>query len=342
MERKVPLQQDDLEKEFRPLNLTLRKRLKKEKVFVPWGKKERVLVFFILFLTSFISLFLGFYSRAWKVKSLPRIKPSFNLFGEKIYMLELEKDKSQYDLSTEEEIKAKVNNLDGVYGVYVKRLDDGSFYGINIDESFEAASLNKLAVMLAILKEVEEKRLNLDKKEVLREEDKNSGSGNLYKREAGTQVSYRELLTLMGKESDNTAFRMARRILGDQKILNVLEDFGIDASSLLLEGKTSPREIGDFFYKAYKTTLIREELKDLFFDSLTNTIYEDLIPKGIPGNIKVSHKYGSLLHVRNDAGIVFSQKPFVLVILSKGIVEKDAKEVIPQISRIVYEKESEK
>ena len=57
-------------------------------------------------------------------------------------------------------------------------------------------------------------------------------------------------------------------------------------------------------------------------------------------NIKVAHKYGRELHIVNDAGIVFSQKPYVVVIMSKGVVDEEADQAFPQLSKIIYEAET--
>jgi len=43
------------------------------------------------------------------------------------------------------------------------------------------------------------------------------------------------------------------------------------------------------------------------------------------------------VHVVNDAGIVLTDNPFVVVIMSKGVVEKEADEIFPTLSKLVFE-----
>ena len=74
---------------------------------------------------------------------------------------------------------------------------------------------------------------------------------------------------------------------------------------------------------------------------LTDTIYESWVPEGIPDEIDVAHKFGRELHVVNDAGIVFAEEPFVLVIVSKGVVEREADEIFPELARLVFDVETE-
>jgi beta-lactamase class A len=70
---------------------------------------------------------------------------------------------------------------------------------------------------------------------------------------------------------------------------------------------------------------------------LTKTGFEDRIPAGIPKEVRVAHKIGTEIGVFSDAGIVFSQKPFVLVIMSREAKESEAKEVLPKIAKAVWE-----
>ena len=65
--------------------------------------------------------------------------------------------------------------------------------------------------------------------------------------------------------------------------------------------------------------------------------YGDWIVKGIPDNIQIAHKYGSENEVINDAGVVFAESPYIVVILSQNIDAKEAATTIPEISRIIFD-----
>ena len=109
-------------------------------------------------------------------------------------------------------------------------------------------------------------------------------------------------------------------------------------STSLTDNQTSPEDIGLFFKKLWGNQIVSQASRDEILGYMTDTIYENWLVKGIPEE-KVAHKYGSELHVMNDAGIILSDKPFVLVIMSKGIVEKEANLVIPELASIVYEEQ---
>ena len=75
--------------------------------------------------------------------------------------------------------------------------------------------------------------------------------------------------------------------------------------------------------------------KDEILGFLTDTVYESWISEGIT-DADVAHKFGREVHVVNDAGIVLADESFVLVILTKGVVEREADEVFPELAKLVY------
>jgi beta-lactamase class A len=311
-------------------------RRKKKGEIIPWSKKERTFVLGVLAATVIASGILALSARSWKLPNTPRIKlPSFE--GETIVLRgnrENEK-KAQEAISL---FKNKVRPLSGVYGLYVLRLDDASAYGVNEDEVFEAASLLKLPVMVGMYMGAEDGNIDLGEEYILKSSDKIAGSGSLYSEPEGTVLTYRQLIEYMGQESDNTAFGIARGILGEEKIEEVIEEISMEDTNFS-ENETTPRDIGVFFKNLWDGQIISQEAKDELLGYLIDTIYESWIPEGLP-NIRVAHKFGREVHVVNDAGIVFTDGPFVLVILSKGVVEREADEVFPELARIIYQVET--
>lgn len=199
----------------------------------------------------------------------------------------------------------------------------------------QAASLIKLPTLVSLYMEAEAGNIDLETRYSLRQSDKLPGAGSLASKPAGTIITYRDLARYMGKESDNTAFGIIRRILGDGKINQAISQIGMKKTSLS-DNETTPEDIGLFFKKLWNKEIVSAKAKDEILGYLTDTTYEDWIVAGIPKDIKVAHKYGREVHVVNDAGIVLSESPFVLVIMSEGIIEKEADELIPEIARQLY------
>ncbi|MGB9707065.1 MAG: serine hydrolase [Microgenomates group bacterium] len=240
-----------------------------------------------------------------------------------------------------EEIKNLTKDLLGTYGVYVYRFEDGQEYGLHQKEIFPAASLMKLPVILTLYQEAEAGKISLETRYKLLEADKRGGAGILQSRPAGEVYTYRKLAELMGQYSDNTANNVLVKILGQQKIQQTIDNLGMKKTNFT-KYETTPEDIGIFFRKLYQGKIVNQVNQGEILKFLTKTGFEDRIPAGVPEGVRVAHKIGTEIGVFSDGGIVFGEDPFVLVILSKNARESEAKEVLPKITRAVWEWENSK
>lgn len=337
IEEDEELLEEDLphSKKFRDLNSKNRKRRKEP--IKPWGKAERYFVLIVLLFTVLTSSILGISARKWKLPGLPQLNiPEIDLSMEKTIVIENNNKKP--DERNYSDIKKQIEDLTkkqaGVYSVYFYDLEAQSGFGVNDQKKLQAASLIKLPVMYSFLKEVQSGNFDLDDEVILKDSDKIGGSGSLYSKPAGTSVSFGTLIELMGKQSDNTAFNIVRNTLGDTKITQMMSNIGMNDTSLD-ENQTTAFDIALFFKKLWQGDLLQKSYSDLIEDSLTKTIYEDWIPSFVSSDTKVVHKYGREVHVINDAGIVYFEKPYVLVIMTDGILEKEAEIIFPEIVRLI-------
>jgi len=325
-------------KDLKPQNRKKRKEPPK-----PWTKKERMVVFWIFFITIALSGVLSIYSRKGKVSGFPRVVlkvPNISIFKEDTIVVGNNSDEYQKQQDISADIIAQFDKatygLNGLYAFYVIDLQNNFSFGKNYNEEMQAASLMKLPVMAAFYIQKEEGIIDEDTIYTLKESDKRTGAGSLASKPAGTKISYRELIELMCKQSDNTAFYIIRNLVGDDKINEAINQIGMVSTSLE-DFTTTPADIGIYFEKLYSGEIIAKDDKDEMLNFLTDTIYEDWIAAGIPG-VRVAHKYGREVHCVNDAGIVYADKPFVLVIMSDGIVEKEADAVIAPLSGMIFQK----
>lgn len=323
-------------KDLKPEN----KRKRKEPI-KPWGKGERVLILVFMLVTVGLSAYFAMSARDWKLPNMPRlISPDINPFKADTITIEgNDLDRKSADKAVSE-FKDQTYKLTGTYGLYVVRLESGYSYGVYQDEVFQAASLIKLPIMVGMYMEAEKGNLDLDAKYTLKNSDKVGGSGSLYSKPEGTVLSYRDLIRYMCKESDNTAFNISVHKLGDEEIGKIITSIGMKHTSLDTNS-TSPADIGLLYQRLWNGELIGSKDKEELLNFLTNTIYENWITPGIPSDVRVAHKYGREVKVVNDAGIIYSKNPFVLVILTKGVIESQADQMFPSLAQSIFQVESE-
>jgi beta-lactamase class A len=66
--------------------------------------------------------------------------------------------------------------------------------------------------------------------------------------------------------------------------------------------------------------------------------FNDAIPAGLPPGTVVAHKTGDITRIHHDAAIVFGPRPYVLVLLVRGIEDqKKSAALMAEMSRVVYE-----
>lgn len=304
--------EDEEFKDLKPENKRRRKEPPK-----PWGRPERLTVLIVILITVLTSVILSLSARNFKLPGLPRISlPSFN-WGEDTFYIEGDKEGREKGQKARNYFKDKTRNLSGLYAMSVVRLSDGSGYGVNEGEEMQAASLIKLPIMTLVYKKDEAGQLDLDEKV------------------SGSNSTYRELVEAMGHRSDNNAQITLVKTFGESEIQNYIDSLGMTKTSLT-KNETTPEEVGLFFKMLWQGKLTTEKHREELLGYMTNTIYENWIVKGID-EVRVAHKYGREVHVVNDAGIVFANKPFVLVLMSDGAIETEADSVIPAVAREIYE-----
>ncbi len=280
-------------KDLKPENKKKRKEPEK-----PWGKKERLLILFLLLISVLISILFSFSSGNFKIPKFPDFSLDNIFKGETVVIGN--KEAAERILSENKaneiikEFEDLTDDLEGIYAFEVIDLSSGFKFGINQNEIMQAASLIKLPLMLYSQGKIDNSKIEL-----------------------------------MGKRSDNTVFNELVTKFGKTVIQDYIASLDMKETSLE-ENTTTANEIADLFLKIYK------EDNQKILDYLTDTIFEKWIRAGIPQDIKVSHKYGRETGVVNDAGIVYSQKPFVLVILSQNADVIEADKIIPELTEMIY------
>src|SRR5262249_37612921 len=66
--------------------------------------------------------------------------------------------------------------------------------------------------------------------------------------------------------------------------------------------------------------------------------FNEGIPAGVPAGVAVAHKTGEITKIHHDIAIVFAKRPYILVILVRGLADnRQSAALIKEISRELYE-----
>jgi len=237
-----------------------------------------------------------------------------------------------------EELKEYVSDYTGQYGIYFIDLVDGYEFGIDDTDEYIAASTVKVPLNYYVFKMIEEGEVNPEKQIAYVEADFEGGSGILQrKRLEGKAFTIRYLLELSIKYSDNIATNMLLRYFGRNNLKSYMRSLG---GTVVDDNKnvSCPKDMAIYLKKVYEFCNENNELGEEFKQNLCNTVYNNRLPRLLPKEVEVAHKIGDQIQAVHDVGIIYSDKPYVLAVMSKGVIsDQEAHNVIAQISKKVYD-----
>ena len=228
--------------------------------------------------------------------------------------------------------------------VYLREYSQNEWMCINENETYEPGSLFKVPVLIAILKMNEKNPGFLNKKikyEKIITLDKNVAfvSKTI---QLGQTYTIRELLTYMIKYSDNAATILVENNMSTEVLQKLFSDVGIEVPNVYATKYLfNVRDYSIFMRIIYNVGYLTMEDSEFAAELLTQCDFKDGIVKGIPKNIKLSHKFGEsgnqIEKQLHETAIVFLEgKPYLLTIMTKGKNNNTLCKLIAEISNAVY------
>lgn len=240
------------------------------------------------------------------------------------------------------DLESYIKKFNGQYGIYYINLADGSEFGINDTSEYIAASTVKIPINLYLYKKIEDGSVNRNGTMTYLQSDYEGGTGKIQYEEVGSKYTVKELSRLSIEVSDNVATNILLRLLGRKNVKDYMRKLG---GTVVEDDRnvSSPRDMALYMKKVYEfykdNSLLGKELMGYF----ENTVFNERIPRLLPGEVKVAHKIGNQVEAFHDVGIVFASKPYIISIMSKGVSdETEAYNVIANISKKVYDFVTEK
>ena len=124
-------------------------------------------------------------------------------------------------------IAALTSNFQGTVVLYARNLRTGSEFGLKPDARVRTASTIKLPILCALESLVAQGKVGWDERVALRPEDKVTGSGVLASFADGTDLTLRNLATLMIIVSDNTATNLVLDRISADAVNDYLDSIGL-------------------------------------------------------------------------------------------------------------------
>jgi len=222
--------------------------------------------------------------------------------------------------------------FDGVMGIAIIDLAAGKTMSVNGDLLTAQASLIKVPVLAAAWQKIESGALALDQKVELTGKDKAGGSGTLDAR-LGPQpvaVTVEELLTLMIRDSDNTATNKIIALVGMDSVNQLMSQLGLRYTRLRRvmmdsaaakrndENTSTPLEMARLLEFIYRERLISRNASRRMIGmmKLVQADFRAALPRGVES----ASKPGAVPGVRTEAGILFLEgRPYILSVMCSMI-----------------------
>jgi beta-lactamase class A len=202
---------------------------------------------------------------------------------------------------------------------------------------YHAASTMKVPVMIQLFTQARAGRLKLDD-EVLVTNSFHS-----------KKLSLRALCETMITASGNLAANVLVERLGAKNIQATTDRLGAGGMQVLrgvedqkafdkgLNNTTDAAALATLFEKLARGEAVSRPDSTEMIGILKRQKHNEGIPSGLPAGIDVAHKTGEITRIHHDAGVVYAKRPYVLVVLVRGIDDQAASgRLIAEISRIVY------
>ncbi len=222
-------------------------------------------------------------------------------------------------------------------------------YSLNGGIQRPSASMIKLLILADLLEQSSSGQVSLDGTLTMTAKDIVGGTGSMQSMGAGTSLSVRQVAQYMITVSDNTGANMLIDLLGMDAINQEADDLGLTSTRLERkmmdtaaqaagrENLTSADDMALLLSSMGGGTLVDEASSQLAVSFLNGQELDEGLAAGLPAGIEVGHKTGSLSNAFHDGGIVWADKPYVLVVMTGNLSEPSATRVISSVSAAVYQ-----
>lgn len=277
----------------------------------------------------------------------------------------------------------------GLLGIGFKDMTSGEEVYYNGDKVFPLASVYKIFVLCELFRQQKAGTFSFDDRHTLLESEKSIGSGVLELIGEGAVFSMMDLVMLMMAISDNTATKLLQQHTTDEGVTaNLIQPLEMK-DTLYLSGaglcnyynvtvdeyrkvvnsggrfharngsyfrcvepknrQSSPRDMLKLLSLLQEGKLVDPESDKQILDIMLKCQTNGRIPAKLPAGVRVAHKTGSIDHLTNDCGIVYTDcGNYVLTLFYNGNLASEeeyegtewgavGEPLLAQLSRDIYD-----
>jgi beta-lactamase class A len=264
------------------------------------------------------------------------------------------------DAATRGRLDVIIRQSGAEVGIAFRTLDGGDELFVSDTESFHAASTMKLPVMVELFRQADAGLLGLDQPVQITNAFLSLADGSRYSltpesdsetdlyKAVGETRSYRELCELMITASSNLATNLLIERLGVDRIRATTAALGADGMNVRrgveddaayragLNNTTTARALLVLLEALARGKAVSPAASAQMVAVLERQTLNESIPAGLAPGTRVAHKTGSITRIQHDAAIVYGPRPYVLVVLVRGLEDEQAgNALIAAITRVL-------
>jgi beta-lactamase class A len=259
-------------------------------------------------------------------------------------------------------VKAAVADSGAEVAVAFRMLDGSRELLLDADKTFHAASTMKVPVMIELFRQASTGALRLDDPLPIRNEFHSIVDGSVYSLSegddsdkevyaaVGATMTLRRLCELLVTVSSNFAANLLIQKLGVDNVRSTVSRLGAEGMQVLrgvedtkafqkgMNNTTTAQGLLILLESLAKGNAVNARADAQMVEILKRQKFRDAIPAGVPAGTPVAHKTGTITRIHHDAAIVYGPRPYVLVLLVRGIDDKKkSAALMAELSRIIWD-----
>jgi beta-lactamase class A len=259
-------------------------------------------------------------------------------------------------------IQDRVAKSGAEVGIAFETIDGRLTWSSRGDGVFHAASTMKIPVMIELFHQVHEGKVKLTDPLPIKNEFRSLVDGSTFSLNAaddsetdlykavGQTRTLDQLCDLMVTVSSNFATNLLIQKLGIENIRATVTSLHADGMDIKLgvedqkafdkglNNTTTARGLATLLVAIANGKAVDPDASAKMVEILERQKFNEGIPAGVPSGIRVAHKTGEITKIHHDAGIVYAERPFVIVVLVRGIDDfKASSALIADVTRDLYQ-----